>query len=61
MHLGQKPDSRAQFTGALDEVRVYRRALSDAELSGVRSANAPANGPLVLGLPLDRVRGGAKN
>ncbi|MGW9173402.1 exo-alpha-sialidase [Streptomyces decoyicus] len=61
VHLGQKADSRAQFTGALDEVRVYRRALSDAELSGVRSANAPANGPLVLGLSLDQVRGGARN
>ncbi|AWN32487.1 laminin G [Streptomyces sp. NEAU-S7GS2] len=61
VHLGQKPDSRVQFTGALDEVRVYRRALTDAELSGVRAGNAPANGPLVTGLSLDRVRGGAKN
>ncbi|QIK11116.1 laminin G [Streptomyces sp. ID38640] len=61
VHLGQKPDSRVQFTGALDEVRVYRRALTDAELSGVRADNAPANGPLVTGLSLDRVRGGAKN
>ncbi|MGA5560464.1 exo-alpha-sialidase [Streptomyces platensis] len=61
VHLGQKPDSRVQFTGALDEVRVYRRALTDAELSRVRTGNAPADGPLVLGLPLDRVRGGAKN
>ncbi|WP_328691286.1 exo-alpha-sialidase [Streptomyces caniferus] len=61
VHLGQKPDSRVQFTGALDEVRVYRRALSDAELSAVRSENAPAHGPLVLGLSLDRVRGAAKN
>ncbi|SED79317.1 sialidase-1 [Streptomyces sp. 2112.3] len=60
VHLGQRPDSRAQFTGALDEVRVYRRALTDAELSRVRSANAPVGGPLVLGLPLDGVRGGAK-
>ncbi|MFE1171099.1 exo-alpha-sialidase [Streptomyces sp. NPDC058773] len=60
VHLGQKPDSRAQFTGALDEVRVYRRALTDAELSRVRTDNAPVNGPLVLRLPLDRVRGGAR-
>ncbi|MCR8574746.1 sialidase family protein [Streptomyces sp. Isolate_219] len=61
VHLGQKPDSRVQFTGSLDEVRVYRRALTDAELSGVRAGNAPAKGPLVAGLSLDRVRGGAKN
>ncbi|MFG2530554.1 exo-alpha-sialidase [Streptomyces sp. NPDC048516] len=60
VHLGQRPDGRAQFTGALDEVRVYRRALTDAELSGVRRGNAPVGGPLVLGLSLDRVRGGAE-
>ncbi|MFB6438802.1 exo-alpha-sialidase [Streptomyces sp. NPDC056411] len=57
VHLGQRADSRAQFTGALDEVRVYRRALTDAELSRVRSDNAPVRAPLVLGLPLDRVNG----
>ncbi|MGW2415672.1 exo-alpha-sialidase [Streptomyces tubercidicus] len=59
VHLGQKPDSRVQFTGALDEVRVYRRALTDTELSRVRADNARVDGPLVLGLPLDRVRGGS--
>ncbi|MGX7760836.1 exo-alpha-sialidase [Streptomyces angustmyceticus] len=59
VHLGQRPDSRAQFTGALDEVRVYRRALTDAELADVRGDNAPVRAPLVLGLPLDRVRGAA--
>ncbi|MFE3881640.1 hypothetical protein ACFXPQ_01710 [Streptomyces lydicus] len=51
----------SQFTGALDEVRVYRRALTDAELSRVRSADAPVGGPLVLGLSLDRVRGAARS
>ncbi|MFJ9614928.1 exo-alpha-sialidase [Streptomyces noursei] len=55
VHLGQRPDGRAQFTGALAQVRVYRRALTDAELSRVRERNASAAGPLVLGLPLDRV------
>ncbi|MFI9051597.1 exo-alpha-sialidase [Streptomyces sp. NPDC053427] len=55
VHLGQKLDSRAQFTGALDEVRVYRRALTDAELSGVRTSEAYDAGPLVLRLALDRV------
>ncbi|MFD8547811.1 exo-alpha-sialidase [Streptomyces sp. NPDC059649] len=57
VHLGQRPDSRAQFTGALDEVRVYRRALTDAELSGVREDDASVSAPLVLGLSLDRVSG----
>ncbi|GGX22610.1 sialidase family protein [Streptomyces noursei] len=55
IHLGQRPDGRAQFTGALAQVRVYRRALTDAELSRVRERNVSAAGPLVLGLPLDRV------
>ncbi|MER7394918.1 sialidase family protein [Streptomyces sp. NPDC000151] len=57
VHLGQKPDARAYFTGALDEVRVYGRALSDRELAAVREQNAPAAAPAVLRLPLDRVRG----
>src|SRR5207342_2106505 len=33
VHLGQRMDSRAYFTGAIDEVRVYDRVLSDEELS----------------------------
>ncbi|MGW1377803.1 exo-alpha-sialidase [Streptomyces sp. NPDC002446] len=59
VHLGQKPDARAQFTGALDAVRVYRRALTEDELSGVRTEDAPVDAPLVLGLSLDRVSGPA--
>ncbi|GAA0477536.1 sialidase family protein [Streptomyces olivaceiscleroticus] len=58
VHLGQKPDSRSFFTGALDEVRVYGRALGDGELALVREHNMPAAAPAVLRLPLDRVRGG---
>ncbi|MFJ9407921.1 exo-alpha-sialidase [Streptomyces sp. NPDC101393] len=58
VHLGQQLDSRAHFTGALDEVRVYRRALTDPELTGIRTTNATPSGPLVLRLPLDRVHGG---
>ncbi len=60
VHLGQRPDARAQFTGALDAVRVYRRALTDAELSAVRTDDASVPAPLVLGLSLDRVRGPAR-
>ncbi|MFF4694274.1 exo-alpha-sialidase [Streptomyces chattanoogensis] len=58
VHLGQKVDSRAQFTGALDEVSVYRRALTDEQLTGVGTSDAAAGGPLVLRLALDRVHGG---
>ncbi|GAU65991.1 hypothetical protein SSP35_02_03600 [Streptomyces sp. NBRC 110611] len=55
VHLGQRPDGRAHFTGALDEVRVYRRSLTDEELAGVRTRGATVRAPMVLGLPLDRV------
>ncbi|MEU9184355.1 exo-alpha-sialidase [Streptomyces sp. NPDC048484] len=57
VHIGQKLDSRAHFTGAIDDVRVHDRALSDGELTGVRAADStPARGA-VLWLPMDRVRG----
>ncbi|GHG98533.1 sialidase family protein [Streptomyces rubradiris] len=55
VHLGQRMDGRAFLTGALDEVRVWDRALDDAELADpevLRSAQDTA-----LWLPLDRVRG----
>ncbi|MEC4018716.1 sialidase family protein [Streptomyces sp. H27-D2] len=55
VHVGQKPDSRAHLSGALDEVRVYDRALSDAELDRLRERDM-ATGRPVLSLPLDRVR-----
>lgn len=58
VHLGQKPDSRSHFTGALDEVRVYGRALSDRELARVRTDNAPVLAPTVAQLPLNRAFGG---
>ncbi|MEV4870653.1 sialidase family protein [Streptomyces syringium] len=53
VHLGQKPDSRWHLTGDLDEVRVYRRALSDGELEMLRGTDAVPGGSAVLWLPLD--------
>ncbi|MFD7811744.1 exo-alpha-sialidase [Streptomyces sp. NPDC059785] len=58
VHVGQKMDSRAFFTGALDDVRVYDRALSDEELAGVRAGDAPERRDTVVWLPMDRVSGG---
>ncbi|GAB2937066.1 exo-alpha-sialidase [Streptomyces mayteni] len=55
VHLGQRPDSLQYMTGALDEVRVYDRALSESELDWVRAVNATPRGA-VAALPLDRVR-----
>ncbi|GGZ68883.1 sialidase family protein [Streptomyces bluensis] len=57
VHIGQKMDSRAFFDGAIDDVRVYDRALGDEELTGLRkpgAAGTAARGS-VLWLPMDRV------
>ncbi len=51
VHLGQRLDSRAFYTGALDEVRVYDRSVSDEELAGGGAEDA------VLWLPMDRIGG----
>ncbi|MET7777767.1 sialidase family protein [Streptomyces mirabilis] len=56
VHVGQRTHSRAYFTGAIDEVRVYDRALSDDELSAPPSREVTRD--TVLYLPMDRVRGG---
>ncbi|WP_409060650.1 exo-alpha-sialidase [Streptomyces sp. SYP-A7185] len=58
-HVGQRVDSRAHFTGSIDEVRVYDRALSDAELDalgGDGAAAAPVTRDTVAWLPMDHVR-----
>ncbi|MGQ5640340.1 MULTISPECIES: exo-alpha-sialidase [unclassified Streptomyces] len=55
VHLGQRMDSRAFYTGDLDEVHVWDRALTDAELSDPRALRSPKD--TVLWLPLDRVSG----
>ncbi|MES9525423.1 exo-alpha-sialidase [Streptomyces capoamus] len=55
VHLGQRMDSRAFLTGALDEVRVWDRALGDGETADPDVLRSPQD--TVLWLPLDRVRG----
>ncbi|MFF1450042.1 exo-alpha-sialidase [Streptomyces sp. NPDC058274] len=57
VHIGQRMDSRAFFSGGIDEVRVYDRALTDAELTAIRTRNAPVTRDTVLRLPMDRVSG----
>jgi sialidase-1 len=58
VHVGQRMDGRAHFTGAIDEVRVYDRALSDEELAAVRSGEPAGTRDTVLWLPMDRVAAG---
>ncbi|MFJ2396512.1 exo-alpha-sialidase [Streptomyces sp. NPDC087843] len=55
VHVGQRMDSRAYFTGAIDEVRVYDRALSDTELSAAPDRKVTRD--TVVYLPLDHVGG----
>ncbi|WP_052849350.1 sialidase family protein [Streptomyces avicenniae] len=55
VHLAQRPDNRLRLVGALDEVRVYDRALTAAEWDAVRRSNASPAGA-VFALPLDGVR-----
>ncbi|WLW51008.1 sialidase family protein [Streptomyces sp. YU58] len=51
VYVGQRVDGRAHFTGAIDEVRVWDRALTDAEIvTGI-----PLAGNTVMWLPMDRV------
>jgi sialidase-1 len=56
VHIGQRMDSRAFFTGAIDEVHVWDRALTDTELSDPKALRSTAD--TVLWLPLDHVSGG---
>ncbi|WP_326574750.1 exo-alpha-sialidase [Streptomyces sp. NBC_00481] len=57
VHIGQRVDSRVHFTGAIDEVRLYERALSDVEVAGLATRDATTRGE-ILRLPMDRVDGG---
>ncbi|MGW1891329.1 LamG-like jellyroll fold domain-containing protein [Streptomyces sp. NPDC002004] len=54
VHIGQRMDGRAYFAGAVDDVRVYDRALDDEEITG---DTLPDDGT-VLWLPMDRIGGG---
>lgn len=55
LHVGQRLDGVNRLHGDVDEVRVYRRALSTAELDLIRQENLPIGGELGLRLPLDSV------
>ncbi|MGI5150133.1 exo-alpha-sialidase [Plantactinospora sp. CA-294935] len=55
LHIGQRIDGVDRFRGTLDEVRVYRRALTATELDLVQRRNLPVGGKLGLRLPFDNV------
>ncbi|WP_238012901.1 sialidase family protein [Dactylosporangium sp. AC04546] len=55
IHVGQRVDGADRFLGAIDEVRMYRRALSEQELTLLRERNLPIGGRLGLWLPFEAV------
>ena len=51
--IGAQPDgARALFTGAMDDVRVYSRALSAAEIAGLADASPVNEAPVCSGVAL---------
>ncbi|MEV5963659.1 sialidase family protein [Kribbella sp. NPDC051952] len=56
IHVGERIDGENRFQGAVDEVRVYRRALSASELDQIRLTNKPIRSKLGLDLPFSSVR-----
>jgi len=55
IHIGQRVDGANRFQGTLDEVRIYRRALSPTELSEIRQTNQPIRSQLGLDLPFSSI------
>ncbi|MBU6535218.1 exo-alpha-sialidase [Streptomyces sp. NPDC057245] len=53
VHVGERMDGRARFTGAVDDVHVWNRALTDEEVAAGPPPSAVAD--TVVHLPLDRV------
>jgi hypothetical protein len=53
--VGQRLDGVDRFRGTIDEVRVYRRALSTTELEQIRLTNRPINNSLGLNLPFTSI------
>ena len=52
MYVGQRLDGAHHFDGSLDEVRIYKRAITSAELNSIRTSNVTTVPNVVLDLPL---------
>ena len=55
IHLGQRVDDTGRFAGDLDEVRVYRRGLTAAEIKQLADSNVSIPRAQVLRLPMDSI------
>ena len=40
LHLGRNQDTASNFRGSLDEISLYKRALSSAEIQGIYQAGS---------------------
>jgi sialidase-1 len=52
MYVGQRLDGAHHFDGSMDEVRLYKRALTATELNSIRTTNSTTVPNVVLDLPL---------
>jgi sialidase-1 len=48
LHLGQRLDGQQHLKGALDDIRLYRRALTAAEIADIRTSNTTSPSGLFL-------------
>lgn len=55
IHVGQRVDGANRFNGSIDDVRVYRRALSGVEIAKLSRAETPGNHALLLHLPFQHI------
>lgn len=55
IHIGQRVDGANRFQGTVDEVRIYRRALTPTELTQIRQSNNPIHPALALNLPFTTI------
>lgn len=56
LYFGRRMDGADAFRGGMDELRVYRRGLTDRQLTLVREQNSRVGGPIALDLALDQGR-----
>ena len=52
MYVGQRLDGAHHFDGSMDEVRIYKRAVTSTELNSIRTTNSTTVPNVVLDLPL---------
>ncbi|WP_460350931.1 exo-alpha-sialidase [Actinoallomurus acanthiterrae] len=55
IHVGERIDGASRFHGTLDDVRVYKRALSSAEIHTLATSDQRIGGRLALWLPFETV------